>query len=79
MFGAYRKGRLYLCIKSVLYTFSTCISLLYNWYWASFPGIKWPGRGVDHPPPSGAEVKETVQLYLFSPSEPTWPVQGLTF
>jgi len=23
----------------------------------SFPGVKWPGRGVDHPPPSSAEVK----------------------
>jgi len=26
----------------------------------SFPGVKQPGRGVDHPPPSSAEVKETV-------------------
>jgi hypothetical protein len=25
---------------------------------ASFLGIKRPGRGVDHPPPSSAEVKE---------------------
>jgi hypothetical protein len=24
----------------------------------SFPGVKWPGRGVDHPPSSSAEVKE---------------------
>ena len=24
----------------------------------SFPGVKWPGRGVDHPPPSSTEVKE---------------------
>jgi len=23
----------------------------------SFPGVKRPGRGVDHPPPSSAEVK----------------------
>jgi hypothetical protein len=21
------------------------------------PGLKWPGREADHPPPSGAEVK----------------------
>ena len=34
----------------------------------SFPGVKRPGRGVDHPPPSGSEVKETVELYLYSPS-----------
>jgi len=24
-------------------------SLLYNGYWVSFPGVKRPGRGVDHP------------------------------
>jgi hypothetical protein len=24
----------------------------------SFPGIKRPGRGADHPPPSSAEVKK---------------------
>ena len=28
----------------------------------SFPGVKRPGRDVDHPPPSGAEVKERVTL-----------------
>jgi len=33
----------------------------------SFPGVKQPGRGVDHPPPSRAEVKERVELYLFPP------------
>jgi len=33
----------------------------------SFPGVKRPGRGVDHPPPSTAEVKEIVELYLYSP------------
>jgi hypothetical protein len=31
-----------------------------------FPGVWWPGRGVDHPPPSSAEVKEIVELYLCS-------------
>jgi len=25
----------------------------------SFPGVKRPGRGADHPSPSSAEVKET--------------------
>jgi hypothetical protein len=29
-----------------------------------FSRVNRPGRGVDHPPPSGAEVKETVKLYL---------------
>ena len=33
---------------------------------ASFPGVKRPGRGVDHSPPSSAEVKEIVELYLYS-------------
>ena len=41
----------------------------------SFPGVKRPGRGVDHPPPS-AKVKETVEIYLYSTSEPSWPVLG---
>jgi hypothetical protein len=25
-------------------------SLQYNGYWVSIPGVKWPGRGLDHPP-----------------------------
>jgi hypothetical protein len=29
----------------------------------SFPGVKRPGRGVDHPPTSSAEAKEIVELY----------------
>jgi hypothetical protein len=33
----------------------------------SFPGVNWLGRGVDHPPPSRAEVKERVELYIYSP------------
>ena len=28
----------------------------------SLPGVKRPGRGVDHPPPSSAEIKERVEL-----------------
>ena len=30
----------------------------------SFPGVKRPGRGVDHPSLSSAEVKRRVELYL---------------
>ena len=41
-------------------------------------GVKRPGRGVDHPPLSCAEVKERVELYLFSPSGLSWPVLGWT-
>jgi hypothetical protein len=33
----------------------------------SFPGVKRPGRGVDHSPPSSAEVKGRVELHLYSP------------
>ena len=33
----------------------------------SFPGVKRPGRGVDHPPRLSAEVKERVELYFYSP------------
>ena len=44
----------------------------------SFPGVKWPGCGVDHPTPSSAGVKERVELYLYSPSGPSWAVIGWT-
>jgi hypothetical protein len=53
------------------------LSLLYNGYRVSFPGVRRPGRGFDHPP-SSAEVKERVELYLYSPSGPSWPVLGRT-
>jgi len=43
----------------------------------SFTEVKRPGRGVDHPP-SSAEVKERVELYLYSPPGPSWPVLGWT-
>jgi hypothetical protein len=42
-------------------------------------GIKRPGRGVDHPPPSLAGVKNSVDLYLCSPLGPSYPVLGSTF
>ena len=32
-------------------------SLLYNGYRGSFPGVKRPGRGVDHTPQSSVEVR----------------------
>jgi hypothetical protein len=44
----------------------------------SFPGVKRPGRGVHHPPSSSAEVKERVELYLYSTSGPSSPVLGWT-
>ena len=42
----------------------------------SFPGAKRPKRGVDHPPPSSAQVKERVELYLYSLSGSSWTVLG---
>ena len=48
--------------------------LLYNRYRISFPGVKRPGRGVDHPPPCSADVKERVEPYLYSTSGSSWPV-----
>ena len=44
-------------------------SLLYNGYGVCFWGVKWPGRGINHPPPSSSEVKGGIELYLYSPSE----------
>ena len=50
--------------------------LLYYGYRLSFLGIKRPGRGVKYQPPSIAEVKERVELYLYFPSSPSWQVSG---
>ena len=52
-------------------------SLLYNGYWV-LPGVKQPGHGIDHPFPSSTEVKERVELYVYSPSGPSWFVIGWT-
>jgi hypothetical protein len=45
----------------------------------SFTGVKRPGGDVDHPPPSKRRGHERVELYLYSPSGPSWPVIGSTF
>jgi len=42
-------------------------SILYNEYQVSFPRIKRPERDLYHPPTLSAEVKESVELYLYSP------------
>jgi hypothetical protein len=42
----------------------------------TFPGVKRPGRDIDHPTPYSAEVKERAELYLYSPYGPSWPVIG---
>jgi hypothetical protein len=35
-------------------------------------GVKRPGREDNHSPPSSAEVKECMELYLHSPNTPSW-------
>ena len=59
--------------RTVRPAFYTIITGSLSW------GVKQLGCGIDHPPPSSAEVKERVQLYLYSPSAPLWPVIGWTF
>jgi hypothetical protein len=49
---------------------------VYNGYQVSFPGVKQPRRDFDHPPKSGAEVKERVELYIYPPSWASWTVLG---
>jgi hypothetical protein len=39
---------------------------------ALFLGVKRPGREAGHSPPSSAEVRECVELYLHSPNTPSW-------
>ena len=39
---------------------------LHNGYQGSFPDVKQPGGGVDHLSPSSPEVKEKVELYIYS-------------
>jgi hypothetical protein len=43
----------------------------------SFTGVKRTRRGVDYPL-SRAEVKERVQLYIYSSFGPSWAILGCT-
>ena len=51
-------------------------SLLYIEYRVSFLGVKQLGHGVDHPHPASTEGKESIELYLYSPSGLSLPVLG---
>ena len=49
---------------------------LYNWNRVFFPGVKRPGRGVNHSFPSSAEVKERVEVAPSPPSGTLWAALG---
>jgi len=42
----------------------------------SFPAVKRPGRGIEHAPTFCTDVKESIELYIYSPSGSLWPVLG---
>jgi hypothetical protein len=41
-----------------------------------FLGVKRPQRGVDHSLPFSVDIKERVELHVYSPSGSSWPVLG---
>ena len=45
----------------------------------SFPGVKRLERGIDHPRLSSANVKERVELHLYSTTGSSSPVLGQTY
>jgi hypothetical protein len=51
-------------------------NIRYNGYRNLFPRRKRPGRFVKHLRPSRDEVKERVELYLYSPFRSSWPITG---
>jgi len=49
-----------------------------QWVPGFFPRSKAARHGIDHPAPCSSKFKERVELYLYLPSEPSWPVLGCT-
>jgi hypothetical protein len=44
----------------------------------TFPEVKRPGFGINHQPPSRAEIKKIVEIYLYSLSGISLSVLGCT-
>jgi len=42
----------------------------------SFPGVKQPGHGINHPPAYSTRVTERAELCLYFPFVPAWQVIG---
>ena len=75
-----------ICLENLTYTifpinrpFNNLDGTSYTMGTGSFPGVKRPGRGVDHPPPSSTEVEGREELYICSLSGPSWSVLGVNF
>jgi hypothetical protein len=60
-------------------TSSEAHSASYTMETGSFPRAKRPQRGVDHQPPSSAEVKERAQQYVYFPSGPHGTLHGALY
>jgi hypothetical protein len=54
------------------------ITLLYDGYRFSFLTVECPGRAVDSLPPSSTEVVAKLELCLYTPCGPLFPVLGWT-
>lgn len=53
--------------RTATFIFSQYTDLPYGGYRAPFQGVKRPGHGVVHSPPSSVEVKERSELFLLLP------------
>ena len=59
--------------KKFTFSLTADINVLYSGYRVSLHGVKRPGAWRWPPTPSSAQVKETIELYLYSSSGPSWP------
>jgi hypothetical protein len=55
------------------------IQLPCNEYRVSLPRVERKRRGLDHPPTSKAELRESAELEPYSPFKPSWPGLGFAF